>query len=79
MRGMSTAAPLPNDINALKRMVAERDAIGNALARAGFNVTHAARELEMSRMTLYRLMEKHGIASEAATAAAARFSALEGR
>ena len=61
------------------RMVAEREAIANALARAGFNVTHAAKELEVSRMTLYRLMEKHGIASEAATAAAARSSALEGR
>ena len=59
------------------RMVAEREVISNALARAGFNVTHAARELEVSRMTLYRLMEKHGIASEAATAAAERPSPSE--
>ena len=27
MRGMSTAAPLPNDIEALKRLIAERDAV----------------------------------------------------
>ena len=27
MRGMSTAAPLPHDIEALKRMIAERDAL----------------------------------------------------
>lgn len=48
------------------RTAAERDAIVNALARAGFNVTHAARELEVSRMTLYRLIEKHGIVCEGA-------------
>lgn len=44
------------------RTKAERDAIRRALLRAGNNVTHAARELGVSRMTLYRLMDKHGLA-----------------
>jgi hypothetical protein len=44
------------------RARAERDAIRLALARVGRNVTRAARELCVSRMTLYRLMDKHGIA-----------------
>ncbi len=41
---------------------AERAAILASLQRAGGNVTHAARELAVSRMTLYRQMAKHGIA-----------------
>ena len=44
------------------RTLAERDAIRVTLTRVGRNVTHAARELGISRMTLYRLMDKHGIA-----------------
>ncbi|NMM78623.1 sigma-54 dependent transcriptional regulator [Acidovorax sp. SRB_24] len=47
------------------RTVAERDAIFRALTRAGNNVTHAARALGISRMTLYRLMEKHRIDADA--------------
>ncbi|MBS0317776.1 MAG: sigma-54-dependent Fis family transcriptional regulator [Proteobacteria bacterium] len=43
------------------RTNAERDAIAVTFNRVGRNVTHAARELGISRMTLYRLMEKHGI------------------
>ena len=31
------------------------------LGRVGGNVTHAARELGISRMTLYRLIDKHGL------------------
>jgi len=46
------------------RTLAERDVICLTLTRVGRNVTHAARELGVSRMTLYRLMEKHGIALE---------------
>ena len=42
---------------------AERAAIVAALARNGGNVTHAARELAVSRTTLYRHMAKHGLAS----------------
>ncbi|WP_367850079.1 sigma-54 interaction domain-containing protein [Rhodoferax sp. WC2427] len=44
------------------RTVAERDVISLTLARAGSNITTAARELGISRMTLYRLMDKHSIA-----------------
>ncbi|MFP5393788.1 MAG: sigma 54-interacting transcriptional regulator [Gammaproteobacteria bacterium] len=40
---------------------AEREAILASLARSGGNVTRAARELAVSRMTLYRQMAKHGI------------------
>lgn len=45
------------------RIRAERGAIHVSLQRAGKNITHAARDLGISRMTLYRLMEKHGIDS----------------
>ncbi len=41
---------------------AERAAIVASLARSGGNVTHAARELAVSRATLYRHMAKHGLA-----------------
>lgn len=43
------------------RVRAERDAIHLCLKGSGSNVTRAARDLGVSRMTLYRLMEKHGI------------------
>ncbi len=43
------------------RLHAERGAIAASLLRAGGNVTHAARELGVSRMTLYRQMAKHRI------------------
>jgi DNA-binding NtrC family response regulator len=41
---------------------AERTAIWNSLARTGNNISQAARDLGVSRMTLYRLMAKHSIA-----------------
>jgi len=41
------------------RVQSERDAVRHALRRHIGNVTRAARELGISRMTLYRLMEKH--------------------
>jgi DNA-binding NtrC family response regulator len=41
---------------------AERTAIWNSLARCGNNISQAARDLGVSRMTLYRLMAKHSIA-----------------
>ena len=47
------------------RTLAERDAIALALGRVDHNVTHAARELGISRMTLYRLMGKHGLGTAA--------------
>ena len=43
------------------RTMAERDAIKIALVRVDSNVTHAARALGISRMTMYRLMDKHGL------------------
>ena len=43
------------------RMQAEREAITLTLGRLDHNVSRAARELGISRMTLYRLMDKHGL------------------
>lgn len=43
------------------RMNAERDAISESLQSAGKNVSCAAKQLQVSRMTLYRLMAKHRI------------------
>lgn len=43
------------------RTQAEREVIQNTLTQAGHNITQAARDLGVSRMTLYRLMDKHGI------------------
>jgi DNA-binding NtrC family response regulator len=43
------------------RTQAERAAIHHCLALSGKNVTQAATHLGVSRMTLYRLMAKHGI------------------
>lgn len=45
------------------RTLAERSAISKTLDRAGRNITQAARDLRISRMTLYRLMDKHGLAA----------------
>ena len=46
------------------RTLAERDAISLTLGRVDRNITHAARALGISRMTLYRLMDKHGLAQQ---------------
>ena len=43
------------------RVRAERDAIHGCLQGSGNNISRAARDLGVSRMTLYRLMEKHCI------------------
>ncbi len=43
------------------RQQAERDIIRHVIARNGNHVCPAARELNVSRVTLYRLMQKHGI------------------
>lgn len=43
------------------RLRAERDAIHVCLQDNGSNISRAARDLGISRMTLYRLMGKHGI------------------
>ena len=41
------------------REAAERKALKNALDHAGNNISKAARALSVSRMTLYRLLDKH--------------------
>lgn len=43
------------------RDLAEREVIISAMVMHGYNVAAAARKLEVSRVTLYRLMSKHGI------------------
>ncbi|MFG6176316.1 sigma 54-interacting transcriptional regulator [Halomonas sp. THAF12] len=43
------------------RDIAERSVVMAALARNSFNIQHTARELGISRVTLYRLMDKHDI------------------
>lgn len=55
------SSPICQDLDAA-RTLAERDAISLTLGRVERNITHAARELGISRMTLYRLMDKHGLA-----------------
>lgn len=60
-----TSAPAGAGLEAV-RTLAERDAIALTLGRVERNITHAARELGISRMTLYRLMDKHGLAQQKA-------------
>ena len=43
------------------RLRAEVEAIHASLLRSGNNITGAARHLGVSRMTLYRLLDKHGL------------------
>jgi len=50
--------PIPTVLN-LDRM--EKDAIHRALIKHGFNISHAAKELGLTRASLYRRMEKHGL------------------
>jgi transcriptional regulator with PAS, ATPase and Fis domain len=51
-----SAQPLPplNDV----RLAAEKGAVRDALARAGWNISAAARALGITRATLYRLIDK---------------------
>ena len=52
------ATPIPTVLN-LDRM--ERETIHKALRKHGFNISHAAKELGLTRASLYRRMEKHGL------------------
>lgn len=69
--GLSVASgPVGIGLDAARTM-AERDAIAVTLGRVGRNITRAARELGVSRMTMYRLMDKHGLVPGAERAAVA--------
>ncbi len=60
--GLEERAAIPGwDALDEARTRAERAAISLSLQHAGRNVTEAARQLGVSRMTLYRLMAKHGL------------------
>jgi len=39
----------------------EKATIERALRKHGFNISHAAKELGLTRASLYRRMEKHGL------------------
>ena len=54
----SAVTPIPTVLN-LDQM--EKEAIHRALRKHGFNISHAAKELGLTRASLYRRMEKHGL------------------
>ena len=54
----SAPTPVPTVLN-LDHM--EKETIHKALLKHGFNISHAARELGLTRASLYRRMEKHGL------------------
>ena len=59
--GIAPAAaptPIPTVMN-LDQM--EKDTIHRALIKHGFNISHAAKDLGLTRASLYRRMEKHGL------------------
>lgn len=59
--GLSLPEPLQGLGLENARIKAEREIICSTLSKAGKNITQAARDLGVSRMTLYRLMDKHSI------------------
>jgi DNA-binding NtrC family response regulator len=56
--GHTPTAPARSDLNLVE---SERVLISRALKRHNFNVSHAARELGLTRAALYRRMAKHGL------------------
>ena len=54
----TAARPIPTVLN-LDQM--EKETIHTALRKHGFNISHAAKELGLTRASLYRRMEKHGL------------------
>ncbi|MGZ3181389.1 MAG: sigma-54 interaction domain-containing protein [Telluria sp.] len=60
---LGLAAPAPAAPGSL-RAQAERDAIATCLARHGNIVSRAARELGVSRTTMYRLLARHGLCNK---------------
>lgn len=59
----ATTPPANGEALVEARIRAERDAIHGCLQDSGHNISRAARDLGVSRMTLYRLMEKHGVSA----------------
>lgn len=57
--GISLTRQLPTLEEA--RSVAERETIDQVLKHVGYNLSQAARHLGISRVTLYRLIERYGI------------------
>ena len=57
----TTAAPVADEAPVQSLDAIEKAAIENALRKHGFNISHAAKELGLTRASLYRRMEKHGI------------------
>jgi transcriptional regulator with PAS, ATPase and Fis domain len=58
--GAETTSPERQD-SALNLEHVEKETIAAALRKHGFNISHAARELGLTRASLYRRMEKHGL------------------
>jgi DNA-binding NtrC family response regulator len=58
--GGASAGPAAGSLNEA-RASAEREAVENCLRRARFNVTEAARQLGVSRVTLYRMIDRLNI------------------
>jgi DNA-binding NtrC family response regulator len=54
----TAATPIPTVLN-LDQM--EKETIHKALRKHGFNISRAAKELGLTRASLYRRMEKHGL------------------
>ena len=59
----ATSAPAPEGSVAAARERADRETIVATLARHGGEIGAAARELQVSRTTMWRLMKKYGIAN----------------
>jgi DNA-binding NtrC family response regulator len=58
----AAAAPLAEQRSAALNLdQVEKETISAALRKHGFNISHAARELGLTRASLYRRMEKHGL------------------
>ena len=53
--------PIVNDEQELNLEKVEKSTIELALKKHRFNISHAAKELGLTRAALYRRMEKHGI------------------
>lgn len=58
--GAESTSPERQD-KALNLEQVEKETIAAALRKHGFNISHAARELGLTRASLYRRMEKHGL------------------